>query len=180
MQRVQQLCFVIFVFIGTASAQDMMDHSHMPIAVPEHAEKISLSLHISPDAMSGYNLTLLTDNYLLTPPPSGLSMMQMMSAEISNDGRVQGHGHLYVNGEKVQRLYGNYVHLPANLFKQGPNSISVTLNNHGHMYWTQGGKKVVATLFINNNAEPLVKHRFASFPVDAKQSATTLAVKTRE
>jgi hypothetical protein len=143
----------------------MMDHSHMPIAAPEHAKPMALSLVLIKDTMSGYNLTLKTQHYLLTPPPSGVSMQALMVASIDRQSKLlAGHAHLYVNGEKIQRIYGQDVHLPQSLFKEGMNSISVTLNNHGHMYWTIDGKKVVSTLYIDSSTEQLIKHQFDSFP----------------
>ena len=165
---------IVFLTSSTFAQQEnkgttisaMMDHSHLPIAVPSDAEEMSLSLSLARDAMSGYNLTLHTQRYILAAPPSDANMSELMSASIdSKSGYLVGHAHLYVNGEKIQRIYGAGVHLPQTLFKQGTNSISVTLNNHGHMYWTIEGKKVVATLYIDSsNTSKLVKHKFESFP----------------
>jgi len=56
------------------------------------------------------------------------------------------------------------LHLPANLFKSGINTVSVTLNNHGHMYWTAQGKKIVATLYVNDQTKEFITYRFESFP----------------
>jgi hypothetical protein len=118
------------------------------------------------DLISGYNLQLKTQHYFLTPPPSGVDMTELMTVTINNElGVIEGHAHLYVNGEKIQRIYGKNVHLPQTLFKQGTNSISVTLNNHGHMYWTIDDKKIVSTLYIDSSTTTeLVKHKFESFP----------------
>ncbi len=151
--------------LALAQREMKMDHSHMPIALPQEAKPIALSLVLSTDAMSGYNLTLLTDNYSFSLPPAQMSMMEMMSVDMDEKtGIVEGHAHLYVNGNKIQRIYGEYVHLPAELFAEGVNSISVTLNNHGHMYWTMQEKKVIATLFINSSNEKLISYQFESFP----------------
>jgi hypothetical protein len=143
-----------------------MDHSHMPVSVPKNVAPMALSLQLSEDAMSGYNLKLQTQRYVLTPPPAGLGMAQLMGAAIDErSGYLTGHAHLYINGEKIQRVYGSDVHLPASLFKAGINSISLTLNNHGHMYWTIDDKKVVSTLHIDNGAATLLKNQFDSFGV---------------
>lgn len=146
--------------------QEMMDHSHMPIAVPNDAPTPALSLALIKDSMSGYNLILDTQRYDLSVPPAGkMNMQQMMTATINpNNGFLQGHAHLYINGVKIQRIYGHALHLPSSLFKRGINTISVTLNNHGHMYWTAQGKKIVATLYINDESEKLITYRFESFP----------------
>jgi hypothetical protein len=41
----------------------------------------------------------------------------------------------------------------------------VTLNNHGHMAWTQDDKKIVSTLYIDDLESGVIKHTFESFPV---------------
>lgn len=89
----------------------------------------------------------------------------MVPAVDRQTGFVTGHAHLYVNGEKVQRLYGHHVHLPAALFRGGINQVTVTINNHAHMYWIADGRQVLATLFVSPEADPQVTYRFESFPV---------------
>jgi len=133
----------------------MMDHSHMPIAVPNAAPTPALSLKLLKDSMSGYNLILDTQRYDLSVPPEGaMNMQQMMSATTNeNTGFLQGHAHLYINGVKIQRTYGHALHLPANLFKSGINTVSVTLNNHGHM-----------------QTKEFITYRFESFPSKVKNT----------
>ena len=149
------------------NAQDkMMDHSHLPIDVPSQAKPLALSLSLAKDAMSGVNLTITTEHYHFALPPSEMTMQAMMSpAYHPISGFLAGHAHLYINGDKVQRLYGQHVHLPDRFFKQGINTISVTLNNHGHMQWQQKQKAVVSTLYVNSEALDKVTHQFDSFPV---------------
>lgn len=89
-----------------------------------------------------------------------------------DSGFVEGHAHLYVNGTKVQRVYDRDIHLPASLFQAGVNQISVTLNNHGHMHWTQDGRQLIATLFINPQAAQAVIYRFESFPVPQQDESS--------
>jgi hypothetical protein len=148
------------------AAQQMMDHSHMPINVPAKAITPALSLHLNEDAMSGYNLTLALQQYTLMPPPEGLPMAELMTAYVdSSSSVIEGHAHLYINGVKIQRVYGKNIHLPQSLFKEGLNTISVTLNNHGHMYWVANDKKIVATLYVNQAKSPFVTYKFESFPI---------------
>lgn len=149
------------------NAQDkMMDRSHLPIDVPSQAKPLALSLSLAKDAMSGVNLTITTEHYHFALPPSEMTMQAMMSpAYHPISGFLAGHAHLYINGDKVQRLYGQHVHLPEHFFKQGINTISVTLNNHGHMQWQQKQKAVVSTLYVNSEALDKVTHQFDSFPV---------------
>lgn len=149
---------------GVKSA--VMDHSHMPITVPESSPSPSLSLILHKDLMSGFNLRLVTENFRMMPPPVGLTDMgNAMGASTDEYGVIEGHAHLYINGEKIQRLYGYDVHLPASQFHAGINQISVSINNHGHMYWSNNGRQVIATLFIAPDKEQSVRHRFESFPI---------------
>lgn len=148
-----------------APVHAQMDHSHMPLEVPEDAPVPALTLHLEADSMSGYNLHLDTRHFKLEPPPGSMSMGQMMSATRDDDsGMLNGHAHLYVNGRKVQRLYGPNVHLPAKLFQPGVNQITVTLNNHGHMDLVHHGDQILASLFIEPGASPLIVHRFDARP----------------
>lgn len=141
------------------------DHSHMPIAVPSDAPIPALSLALARDAVSGFNITLNVQRYALTVPPAEMSMNEMMTpSRDPSTGFVEGHAHLYVNGEKIRRIYGRNEHLPSTLFRPGVNQITVTLNNHGHMAWTVDEKKILATLFIKPDASPVIAHRFESFP----------------
>lgn len=144
----------------------MMDHSHMPIAVPAGVPLPALSLAITRDAMSGFNLTLHTDRFVLRSPPGGEPTMQeLMAAPIDRaTGYIEGHAHLYVNGEKIQRLYGHEVHLPGALLREGINQVTVSLNNHGHMYWTIENRQLLATLFVDGSRKEPVVHRFESHP----------------
>ena len=154
------------------ASQPDADHSHMPIAVPAGAAKVELSLELSRDALSGFNLTLLLNHYRMGPPPAGATSMHdlMVPTVDTETGNIEGHAHLYVNGVKIQRVYGTDVHLPATLFRKGTNQISVSLNNHGHMYWTQEGREVIASVYIDPDAEHPIIYRFASFPLSRAES----------
>lgn len=161
------ICAFVFAsgHVFAIDAVPAMDHSHTPIEVPDDVAAPAMALSVSVDAVSGFNLAVQLDNYLLSPPPDLATMAELMGVEIdSASGMLTGHAHLYVNGKKIQRVYGKYVHLPATLFNDGVNQVSVTINNHGHMYWTVAGKKVIATTFINTDKAQPVLYSFASFP----------------
>jgi len=159
---------LLLINIFSASAEEVvMDHSHMPIDVPDNVAVPALSLHLAKDIMSGYNLTLKVQRYTLMPPPEDIStMMELMEARINKkSGFIEGHAHLYINGIKIQRIYGEHIHIPQHLFKNGINTVSVTLNNHGHMYWVSQGKQILSTLYVNADKTPFVTYQFESFPV---------------
>ena len=125
--KFSQFLLIKSVLAAFALNAQTMNHSHLPIAAPAQALPVSLSLALTKDAVSGYNLRLTTKNYTLMPPPGGASMSALMTASMDQQTKIlAGHGHLYVNGNKIQRIYGRNLHLPANLFKGGTNSISVS------------------------------------------------------
>jgi len=133
-----------------------MKHKHSPLELPESAYTPQLNISITADDMSGYNLNLDTSQFQLESPRN-----------IGNTpkGVVEGHGHLYVNGTKIQRIYGTDVHIPGKHFKKGMNQISVTLNSHDHRVWQKEGKAILSTVFINTEKEKLISHQFSTFPV---------------
>lgn len=144
-----------------------MDHSHTPVAVPAIAPIPQLSTVLTRDVMSGFNLQILTANYEMSPPPFDVPMEDLMVPQINEaSGFLQGHAHLYINGEKIQRVYGNYIHIPASYFKTGMNQLNITINNHAHMFWTTDEKQIISSLFINTESKKVVTYQFDSFPFE--------------
>ncbi len=154
--------------VTSPATMPMMDHSHIPVAVPKGAPAPQLSASLTRDVMSGYNLNLRIANYDMTPPPIGVAMENLMApVRNAETGFVQGHAHLYINGEKIQRVYGNNVHIPASRLKTGMNQMNITINNHAHMFWTYDDKKIITSIFVNTQSPNLVMHKFDSFPVQS-------------
>lgn len=97
----------------------------------------SLSIEVTPDSKDGYNIHLLTKNYKFTPQDVG-------GKATANEG----HAHLYVNGVKVARLYGEWFNLSTGALKAGDNTIEVTLNANDHSEWVVLGKHIKATATV--------------------------------
>ncbi|WP_444921007.1 hypothetical protein ACJJID_00375 [Microbulbifer sp. CnH-101-G] len=129
---------------------------HPVIEIPVHMAAPRIELDISRDRMSGFNLHIAYDRFELESPRYASEKPQRF---------LEGHAHLYINGEKVQRLYAADVHLPEKLLKPGFNQITVTLNAHDHSTWSRGGKRVLATLFIQRDKDNFVLHRFSTSPI---------------
>ncbi len=162
--KISSLIFTLMFFPAIANAQMDMDmdmskgmqHGHTPVSLPKDSLTPKLTISLSPDSMSGYNLHLEIAQFQLESP------LNMGNAPKNT---VEGHAHLYINGEKIQRVYGNDVHIPGKHFKEGMNQINVTLNNHDHKAWQKDGKEIISSVFINTEKETLVSHQFSSFPV---------------
>lgn len=131
-----------------------MDHEHSMVQVPAGKQIPGLSLALYRDPMSGFNLHLKTLRFSLEPP-------EFAGGE--EDERLEGHAHVFINGIKVARLYGAYLHLPEMLFKPGINQIMVSLNNHQHDTWTVGSKMILSTLVIDPAQEDFLKLQFKPF-----------------
>lgn len=137
-----------------SGAMPGMVHDYAPIQVPEHIPLPQLALSFHRDAMSGVNLHLDLRGFALAPPERP-----------EQPGLLNGHAHLYINGKKIQRVYGRDLHLPAELFQPGVNLVLVSLNAHSHAVWQTGNKQLLASSFIDLGKESLVLHSFSSVPL---------------
>ena len=149
-----------FVLVNLAFGQspmpDSMEHEHKMIQIPESALQPKLDVRLYKDTQSGFNLVIETQNFELEPP------------ELAGDNPVnvlEGHAHVFINGDKVYRAYGRFIHLPANLFVEGVNQVMVSLNDHDHNTWSRGAKMVMATMVIDTRKTPFQQHHFAVFSV---------------
>ena len=113
---------------GDAAAHSgaQMDHSNMdhsilhdtPVDVPaDNAPTVSMML--KPDPMTGYNLHVTVDNFAFSPEGASLAAVP-----------GQGHAHVYINGEKLSRLYGEWMHITS--LPKGDVTVEVTLNSNDH------------------------------------------------
>lgn len=76
------------------TAGEEMAHDHPLLEVLKDAPVPTVTHLVFPDAMDGYNIQILTENFTFTPAA-------INSAAVPNEG----HAHLYVNGEKISRVY---------------------------------------------------------------------------
>jgi hypothetical protein len=106
------------------------DHGEpLDVSGPD-APRLSLRLH--PDPKSGYNVELLTENFAFSP----------LNASGENVPG-EGHAHVYVNGVKLGRVYGNWLHLEA--LPKGEVEIMVSLNANDHSPLAVDGVPVTAS-----------------------------------
>lgn len=119
----------------------MQDMMHGELEVPlEGAPEISMT--VTKDAMSGWNLTLETANFTFTPE-------QVTGKNIANTG----HAHLYVNGEKMARLYAPVFHIPD--LPPGQHEIAVSLSSNDHSYYVTGGNRIEARAAVMQDPVPM-------------------------
>ncbi len=104
---------------------------------PDDLPVPTLDLEIEPDPASGHNLLITTDGFRMTPEDV--------------NGPVEagtGHGHLFVNGKNIGRLYANVRHLID--LPKGEVTIHMYLGGNDHKVWVANGQPlfVEETFFI--------------------------------
>ena len=102
----------------------------------EAAGHMSVAFETSVDSVTGLNVQII---------PEGVTF----AAEKVNEAHVEGegHAHIYVNGEKISRVYTPWYYLGD--LEPGEYEIRVTLNANSHEEYTSGGVKIQATKVIN-------------------------------
>ena len=113
-------------------------HTHAKQEVdPESPPEVAVS--VTQDALSGWNVALSTRNFNFAP-------------EMVNEANVpqHGHAHLYVNGQKIARLYSPAFHI-ADL-PEGRNIILVSLNSNNHSDLVLNGQPIAAEVVVMNPA----------------------------
>ncbi|MCY4623840.1 MAG: hypothetical protein OXC99_02380 [Chloroflexi bacterium] len=116
---------------GMASGDHEADHA----AGVEAPEGMSVSVEAVPDSVAGLNVRISTTNFTFAPEQVG-------------DAHVQGngHAHVYVDGVKVGRPYGEHYHVSP--VEPGERTVRVTLNANNHSEYTVGGNVVEDTITV--------------------------------
>ncbi len=102
------------------------------VAAPEG---MSVQIVATPDAVSGVNIELVTTGFTFAPQ------------NVNGDHvEGEGHAHIYVDGEKITRLYGSNFHLDN--IDPGERTISVILNANTHQEYAIGDEVVAASTMV--------------------------------
>lgn len=118
-----------------ATANASADHSHVTVLdLPEGgwAPTVDVTLHADP--AGGWNIELKTTDFRFSPE-------HVSQPHI--DG--EGHAHVYVNGEKIARLYGHWMQLPA---VSTGDIVSVGLYSNDHKSLAIGRRAINAQVTI--------------------------------
>lgn len=122
---------------GGATMTDDDGHgSHdMPLPLPADGNAPKLDIAVLKDPMSGWNLHVTTENFRFAPEHASLA-----------HSAGEGHAHVYVNGTKIARLYGPWMHI-ASLPEDGA-TVEVTLNSNDHRTLAVGDVPISATASV--------------------------------
>jgi hypothetical protein len=117
---------ILGVFITSVNAHEQIKgedsnshHHHRTVMISDDQPVPSVDLVVHQDSLKGWNLEIKLDNFEFTP-------------EMVNQANEpnKGHAHLYINGEKITRIYGNWYYLET--LPVGRNEIKIGLNTNSH------------------------------------------------
>ncbi|QHJ11629.1 hypothetical protein FX988_01864 [Paraglaciecola mesophila] len=138
-------------------------HEHKARDIGQGTPIPKIQLHVFRDQIDGVNIHVEVDNYRLNAPDT--------AKQESNNGTIlQGHAHVYVNGIKRQRLYGEDAHISQNWLQAGVNQVAVSLNSHQHENWMSEGHNIVGSVFFDLSKKDIVLHNFTSQPIENKHA----------
>lgn len=120
----------------SALGGDGGDHDHSELVEATGAAP-TLMVHVMPDPVSGWNLHLMTENFTFNAAAAGAAHV---------DG--EGHAHVYADGVKLARIYGNWFHIPS--LPEGDVTVLVTLNANDHRRIGVSGAPVEASITVTN------------------------------
>jgi len=108
---------------------------HKPVDTAGWEATPSLTLTAHRDAMSGWNLFIGTTNFTFAPE------------HVNNPSRNgEGHAHLYINGNKIGRLYSNWYHIDN--LSPGTHTVLVTLNANTHGHLLVNNEPIAASILL--------------------------------
>jgi copper(I)-binding protein len=132
--------------IGDSS--EAMDHSKMDHSMHQMGAAIemgsdqnppSIEMTVAQNANNSWSINLTTQNFEFFEPET----------EPLKHKEGQGHGHLYLNGLKLQRMYSNTATIGA--LPAGQHIISVTLNSNDHRAFSVEGAPITASAEVIAN-----------------------------
>ncbi len=111
-------------------------HDHGALFAMNSANAPAVELRLFPLSDGSYNIQLTTRNFTFTP-------QLVDQAPIAGEG----HAHLYIDGVKIARLYGEWFHLPA--LPEAAQVLSVTLYANDHSAFAVDGQPVSASVMVS-------------------------------
>ena len=99
---------------------EMTSHDHASaVNLPAGADAPGLEIKLTKDPMAGWNLQVIPQNFRFAPEHAS-----------TTDINGEGHAHVYINGIKLGRLYGSWLHLSD--LPMGKVEVKVSLNGNSH------------------------------------------------
>ena len=116
------------------SDEHAMSHETI-VEVPAGTSAPTVGLEVTQDPSGSWNARITTNNFRFAP--EHVSLENVMG---------EGHAHIYVDGVKVNRVYGNWYHLGA--LSEGEHEVSVSLNANDHSSYAVDGEKITDVVTV--------------------------------
>ncbi len=121
---------------GAETHAETSSHDHASaVNLPAGADAPGLDIKLTKDPKAGWNLQVIPQNFRFAPEHAS-------TADV--DG--EGHAHVYINGIKLGRLYGNWLHIGE--LPKGAVEVKVSLNANSHSALTVDNAPVEASVTI--------------------------------
>ena len=134
--------FILFFFYFTSnnehnpSSGNHMQHGY--VEIPDGYDIPAIEISVTEDLSGTWLLSVDTTYFSFAPNKVGSDVPSYN----------EGHAHIYVNGKKINRLYGTFYNLES--LKKGENEIMVTLNSNNHGVLAYRGKPISSRVIVNN------------------------------
>lgn len=115
-----------------------MSHMHDSLFEVPAEGAPTIDFTVEEDAKSGWNIAIETTNFTFAPNNVN-----------GQNARGEGHAHLYVDGVKVARVYGQYFHYPEDF--DGTKTFRIELNANDHSVYAVDGQKIEAVKEISHD-----------------------------
>jgi hypothetical protein len=123
---------------GTMEQMDpksTMVHTHIMKDISGSNQIPTINLETFDDPKSGFNLHLLTENFVFAPESAS-----------TNHKEGEGHAHLYIDDVKIGRIYSDWIHIDK--LESGMHEILITLNGNDHEDLANGEEAISASQMV--------------------------------
>ena len=121
----------------TVTSDAAHDAAHLDLYDIPAGEIIpSIRMEVALDHDAGWNVQLITNDFTFSPEHVGQA-----------HAPGEGHIHLYVDGEKIARVYGEWHHLPE--LPAGNHYLSAILTTNDHRLYAVQGQPIQAGMVVN-------------------------------
>ena len=159
--------FSCTVFAGHPASGGLAEMAHPVEPLAPNTLVPSVRFKIIEDSMDGYNIVIDLDNFNMTIP-----LEDAADSLTTNEGEMMsGHLHLYINSEKMMRVYGPAIHVPASWLNEGINTVTLSVNNHRHGTFTHQDKEVQSTAIIDTRSQDNLVKTMYNWPTSVPKAA---------
>ena len=143
------ILFFIGIIFGTGTgvllALPSPEHNHASHFDPAHdhttvtpweGDEPAIALQLTPDGDADGSFNLFVDTKGFTFAPEHVNQASVQG---------EGHAHIYLNGEKIMRIYGPWVHLEG--LPSGA-LLRVSLNTNDHTDWGYLDMPIATEMFV--------------------------------